>query len=233
MRGVVAPIGDDDRGVLPVLRGEAGGVSGATAATPDAGAAGAGGDTDAMWRRADSAEGRSTMSARVMVLPVVYGSAARKGSAATEVQTVHAVTAVIEPETRGPERPELAFYRKYTEGMLRRYLRLSMEKGRVPSLLGQEMFRGRVTTYKVRSFEDVVIFVHDVEMCLKRLTEAEQDLLERIAIQEYTQGEAAGLLGMSLRTVVRKYAAAVDVLTGHFLDTGLLEPLMACQAGEV
>ncbi len=170
------------------------------------------------------------MSARVMVLPVIYGAAVTEGAAAAEMKTVHAVTAESEP---GARRPELAFYRKYTEGMLRRYLRLSMEKGRVPSLLGQEMFRGRVTTYKIRSFEDVVIFVHDVEMCLRRLTEAEQDLLERIAIQEYTQGEAAGLLGMSLRTVVRRYAAAVDVLTGHFLDTGLLEPLMACQDGEV
>ena len=128
--------------------------------------------------------------------------------------------------------PELAFYRKYTEGMLRRYLRLSMEKGQVPSLLGQEMFRGRVTSYKIRSFEDVVIFVHDVEKVLKRLTPLEQDLLERIAIQEYTQAETAGLLGMSLRTVVRRYAAAVDTLTGHFLETGLLEPLMACQGGD-
>lgn len=38
-------------------------------------------------------------------------------------------------------RVELAFYRKYTEGMLRRYLRLSMNSGRVPSLLGRELFR--------------------------------------------------------------------------------------------
>ena len=162
------------------------------------------------------------MSAMVMVLPVVFGAAGSSVMPRVEAGA----------EVRGSRfsgSPELAFYRKYTEGMLRRYLRLSMEKGRVPSLLGQEMFRGRVTSYKIRSFEDVVIFVHDVEMCLKRLTETEQKLLERIAIQEYTQGEAAGLLGMSLRTVVRKYAAAVDELTGHFLETGLLEPLLACQ----
>lgn len=161
------------------------------------------------------------MSAMVAILPVVYGAAATEKMARGREQA----------ETVA--RPELAFYRKYTEGMLRRYLRLSMEKGRVPSLLGQEMFRGRVTTYKIRSFEDVVIFVHDVEKVLKRLRPEERDLLERIAIQEYTQAEAAGLLGMSLRTVVRRYAAAVDVLTGHFLETGLLEPLMACQGGEL
>ncbi len=230
MWGVVAPAGDDGRSVLPELCGEAGGVSGSAAAAEHAGAAGTGRGTDTMWRRANFAEGGGTMSAMVMVLPVIQ---AVQGAAATEIETVQAVTTEMETDARLAGRPELAFYRKYTEGMLRRYLRLSMEKGRVPSLLGQEMFRGRVTRYKIRSFEDVVIFVHDVEMCLKRLTEAEQDLLERVAIQEYTQGEAAGLLGMSLRSVVRKYAAAVDVLTGHFLDTGLLEPLMACQGEEV
>jgi len=32
-----------------------------------------------------------------------------------------------------------------------------MEAGRAPSLLGREMFRGKVTSYRVHSFEDVVI----------------------------------------------------------------------------
>ena len=160
------------------------------------------------------------MSAVAAVLPLVW---AATSSAMAERGTVRRVV---------PE-PELAFYRKYTEGMLRRYQRLSMESGRVPSLLGREMFRGRVTSYKVRSFEDVVIFVNDVERCLKRLGRPEQQLLERIAVQEYTQGEAAGLLGMSLRTVVRRYPAALDELTGIFLELGLLEPFTECQGGEL
>lgn len=129
-----------------------------------------------------------------------------------------------------PNQPELAFYRKYTEGMLRRYLRLSMEAGRVPSLLGKEMFRGKVTSYRVQSFDDVVIFVQDVEKCLRRLSDLQRELVERIAIQEYTQGEAANLLGLSLRTVVRKYADALDELTAIFLELRLLEPLTECQA---
>jgi hypothetical protein len=58
--------------------------------------------------------------------------------------------------TRPPE-PNLAFYRKYTEALLRRYVRMSLEAGRVPSLLGQEMFRAKVTHYRIASFEDVVI----------------------------------------------------------------------------
>ena len=125
--------------------------------------------------------------------------------------------------------PEMAFYRKYTEAMLRRYLRLSMEAGRVPSMLGREMFRGQVTSYKVRSFEDVVIFCYDVEKCLKVLDGREKELIRRIALQAYSQGEAAGMLGISLRSCVRQYAATLDKLTRVLLENGLLKPLESCQ----
>ena len=94
------------------------------------------------------------------------------------------------------------------------------------------MFRGYVTSYRVHGFDDVVIFVHDVEKCLDRLTEVHRMLIERIALQEYTQGDTARLTGMSLRTVVRRYAEAVDLLTSIFLEAGLLEPLAACQGSE-
>lgn len=119
--------------------------------------------------------------------------------------------------------PELAFYRKYTEAMLRRYMRLSLSVGRMPALLGHDAFRGKMSTYRVTSFEDSVIFVHDVGKCLKKLDRFSQDLIRRIAMQEYTQGEAAGLLGVSLRTVVRRYGDAVDMLTQIFIDHRLLE----------
>src|SRR3954466_3147517 len=42
---------------------------------------------------------------------------------------------VLPPEPARPPQPveeELAFYRKYTEALLRRYARMSMEAGRVP-----------------------------------------------------------------------------------------------------
>jgi hypothetical protein len=122
-----------------------------------------------------------------------------------------------------------AFYRKYTESLLRRYVKLAMEAGRAPSLLGQEMFRGKVTSYKVHSFEDVVIFVHDVGQCLAKLDKGQQHLIRKIALQEYTQGETAALSGLSLSTVIRRYTQAIDRLTGLFLERNLLEPLTACQ----
>lgn len=124
--------------------------------------------------------------------------------------------------------PELAFYRKYTEGMLRRYVKLSLESGRTPSLLGQEMFRGKVTSYRVRSFEDVVIFVHDMEKCVGKLESAQQKLIKRIGMQEYTQAEAASMLGLTLRTAIRRYGEALDRLTQILLEVGMLEPLVEC-----
>jgi predicted DNA-binding protein (UPF0251 family) len=164
------------------------------------------------------------MSAALMILPMIWATEAceQAGPIALPQQTT--------PQL--PTTPSLAFYRKYTEGMLRRYMRLSMEAGRAPSLLGREMFRGKVTNYRVQGFDDVVIFVHDVEACLIKLDEQEQQLIKRIALQEYTQGETAGLMGLSLRTVGRRYADALDLLTEIFLERDLLEPLKACQEAE-
>ena len=130
--------------------------------------------------------------------------------------------------------PEMAFYRKYTEAMLRRYMTMSTESGRVPSLLGREMFRGRVTNCTMHGFDDVVIFVHDVTRCLELLTEGQRYLIRRIALQEYTQIETAATTGIPLRTVHRRYARALDMLTEIFLERRLLEPRMAChEAGSV
>ncbi len=161
-----------------------------------------------------------SMSAAAVVLTDLWASSAA-GSAPAKIAVKRAEPAAISPE--------LAFYRKYTEGMLRRYMNMSMESGRVPSLLGKEMFRGRVTNYRVQSFEDVVIFVHDVGKCLRKLSTFQQLLIERIALQQYTQGEAAAMLGLSLRTVVRRYGRTLDELTAIFLANGLLEPMSACQ----
>jgi len=126
-------------------------------------------------------------------------------------------------------RADVAFYRKYTEAMLRRYMRMSMAGGRVPSLLGRELFRGNVTSYRVTNFEDVVIFCHDVERCLRVLDKHEGELIKRIAMQAYSQAEAAGLMGISLRQCVRDYAVALDRLTRTFLRAGMMEGLKPCQ----
>ncbi|MDP9052084.1 MAG: hypothetical protein M3O31_15390 [Acidobacteriota bacterium] len=124
-----------------------------------------------------------------------------------------------------PLEPHMAFYRKYTEAMLRRYVRLSMEAGKVPSLLGQEMFRGKVTNCRVGNFDDVVIFLHDVERCLQKLDPEQQDLISRVGLQQYTIAETATLLSLPPRSIVRRYGQALDRLTRIFLSVEMLEPL--------
>ncbi|MGA7156007.1 MAG: hypothetical protein WBY53_04130 [Acidobacteriaceae bacterium] len=170
------------------------------------------------------------------------GSTGRVVSAVTNGLRLQRVWAVAEgtpavqpevpPEVEGKPRVELAFYRKYTEAMLRRYLRMAIQAGRVPSLLGRELFRGHVTSYRVHGFEDAVIFCFDVEKRLARLSVMDQQLLKRVALQEYTHGEAAGMLGLSLRNCIRRYGYALDALTEMFLEAGMLEPLKSCQGGQ-
>ncbi|CAN5577856.1 hypothetical protein BH10ACI4_BH10ACI4_36420 [soil metagenome] len=163
------------------------------------------------------------MSATLLILPMVW---------ATEEFLARRSSRTASPALPNPlivekrkQRDSIAVYRRYTEAILRRFLKLSMEAGRAPSLLGREMFRGRVTSYRVHSFEDVVIFVHDVERCFDRLETALQQVLFRVALQEYTFLEAAALMQLPLRTVVRRYAHALDALTPLLLESRLLEPI--------
>lgn len=72
----------------------------------------------------------------------------------------------------------LPLYRAQTERMLRRYFRLSLDIGRLPSILGGEVFRGVVSSTRMHTFEDFVIFVHDMERCMEKLDPAS---LETIA----------------------------------------------------
>ena len=100
-----------------------------------------------------------------------------------------------------------------------------MEVGRLPSLLGREFFRTRVTSYSASTFEDAVIFVHDVDRSLEKLDWFEKELIGKIVLQEYSQDEAAILLGCWRKTVARRYLEAVDQLTEIFLEGGLLTAL--------
>lgn len=116
----------------------------------------------------------------------------------------------------------LAFYRKHTEKMLQRYMYASMLVGRAPAMLSEPIARGWATCRRVKTFEDAVIFVLDMERCIGRLKEGDQALLGRIALQEYTHAEAADLLGFSVRAISYKYPMALDRLTELLLKAGLL-----------
>jgi len=148
-----------------------------------------------------------------------------------------------ETRVRRESRPQaegvpIIAYRGRTLALLRRYFHMSLDLGRLPSLLGREFFRARVTAYQVHSFEDVVILVHDVERCLEKLNDFSRSLVARIVLQDYTWDETASLMGCSRRTVARQFSRTLDLLSETFLATGLLrpfpstsseEPVAACQ----
>jgi predicted DNA-binding protein (UPF0251 family) len=137
--------------------------------------------------------------------------------------------------------PDLWLYRDRTVALLKRYLRFSVEVGRLPSLLGREFFRTKVSSYRVGTFEDAVIFVHDVEKCLEKLDRFEQELIATVVLQDYTQDEAAQLMGCWRRTIGRRFPEALDRLSEAFLEGGLLVrlpaenvlPQKSCQEGEM
>jgi len=139
-------------------------------------------------------------------------------------------------EVREAYERERRIYRGRTVAMLRRYMRYSIETGRLPSLLGREFFRAKVTSYTVVTFEDRVIFVHDMETCLERLDEFSRQLIARHVLQEHDQVATARLLHCAERTVRRLTPFALDQLSEILLEVGLLErveanPKNSCQGG--
>ncbi len=97
-----------------------------------------------------------------------------------------------------------------------------MQVGRAPSILGDPVARGWASSRPVRTFEDAVIFVLDIENCLSQLGSLDRELLSRVVLQEYTQVEAAAMLGMSVRTVSSRFPLALDRLTEKLLEASLL-----------
>jgi len=136
--------------------------------------------------------------------------------------------------------PDLWIYRKRTERILRKYFRMSVEVGRLPSILGSEFFRTQVTSYSVSTFEDAVIFVHDVERCVAKLDKLSQELIARVILQGFSHDETVRLLRCPRRTLDRKLPDALDRLSEIFLACGILEPMEdprasdenSCQEGE-
>ena len=138
-----------------------------------------------------------------------------------------------EEEDRERER---RIYRGRTVAMLRRYMRYSIETGRMPSLLGTEFFRAKMTAYTVVTFEDRVIFVRDMEKCLDRLDEFSRQLIARHILQEHDRWGTAKLLHCNEKKIRRCTPLVLDLISQILLDVGLmkrLEPIQknCCQEG--
>jgi DNA-directed RNA polymerase specialized sigma24 family protein len=171
-------------------------------------------------------------------LPVTspsFAKTAKDGAASAEGIAGTVATRYRNEEFRDREL-ERRTYRGRTVAMLRRYMRYSIETGRLPSLLGREFFRAKVTSYSVVTFEDRVIFVHDMESCLERLDEFSQQLIARHILQEHDRWATAKLLHCNEKTVRRLTPLALDQLSEILLDMGLMERMESmeknsCQEG--
>jgi hypothetical protein len=121
--------------------------------------------------------------------------------------------------------PDIWLYRKKTTALLRRYMRWSLEAGRVPSLLGRELFRAKISAFKATTFEARVIFLHDIERCLERLQSFDRQLIVRVVLQEYDHEAAARILQCTRKTLERRLPELIDELSESLLKTDLLERL--------
>ncbi len=140
------------------------------------------------------------------------------------IPEAYAVTEAALPQARPKTISGLAFYRKHSVALLRRYLQVSMELGRTPSGLGRIVLRGQVSSYRLRTFEDALIFVLDVEKCIRQLDRASRRLVTHVALEDFTLLQAVDLTGHSERSAARIYGDAMDRLTNYFLRFGLLTP---------
>lgn len=161
-------------------------------------------------------------------LPMVWGVSSPQRAWQSDRSTWEvkpAAAQAAKPAVKAPSTGpvvSLGFYRKHTESLLRRYLYASMQVGRAPNILGDPVARGWCSSRPIRTFEDAVIFVLDVEKCLNQLGALDRMMLSRIVLQEYTQAETASLLGMAVRTISYKFPRAIDRLTEKLLQCGLL-----------
>jgi hypothetical protein len=119
--------------------------------------------------------------------------------------------------------PDIWLYRKKTTALLRRYMRWSLEAGRVPSVLGRELFRAKISAFSATTFEARVIFLHDVERCLERLQNFDRQIIARVCLQEYDHEAAARILQCTRRTLLRRLPELIDELSDAFLKAELLD----------
>ncbi len=117
---------------------------------------------------------------------------------------------------------DLYFLRAHTHGMLRRYLYTSLQTCRIGSTLDTPIGRGWVTSRPIVTFEDALIFVHDMERAIASLPSLDRDVLTRVVLQEWTHEETGTLLGMCTRTVASRLAKALDLLSQKLISMELL-----------
>ena len=120
-------------------------------------------------------------------------------------------------------RPEIVCYRGQALAIMRHFFELSCQVGRLPSLLCREFFRAKVSHHAIPSFEEQVVFVRDVELCLERLSDQHAEMIQLIGLYDFSVEEIAAMLRRGRTWVYERVAEAVDALAEIFLQAGLLK----------
>jgi DNA-directed RNA polymerase specialized sigma24 family protein len=118
--------------------------------------------------------------------------------------------------------PETICYRGQALALVRHFFEMSSQLGRLPSILGREFFRAKVSHHGIPSFEDRALFLHDVQQSLLKLNDEELAVLTLVGLYDLSHEEAAAMLHCSCGCVSQRYAEALARLTHIFLDAGVL-----------
>src|ERR1035441_9038422 len=143
-------------------------------------------------------------------------------SSQSQLRLFNASHAAVEEDDELDPRPEILCYRGQTFAMVRHFFEISSQVGRLSSLLGREFFRARVSHHAIPSFEDQVVFVRDVELCLERLSEQHAEMITLVGLYSFSRDEVAEMLRCSKAWVNNHVAEALDALSEIFLQAGLL-----------
>ncbi len=118
--------------------------------------------------------------------------------------------------------PETVCYRGQALAIVRNFFEMSCELGRLPSILGREFFRAKVSHHAIPSFEDKALFAHDVRKSLGKLDEDEMKVLTLVGLYDLNLDEAAEILHWSAGYISQRFAEAMTRVTQIFLDNGVL-----------
>ena len=118
-----------------------------------------------------------------------------------------------------------SYERARTMAVLHRFFRTALLVGRMPSLLGREIFRTTLDSQPTSAFEDSVLFICDVERCLRQLHPLDQRLIAFCVLENRSEWQASRCFRMSQGEISRRLGDALDLLHETFCRIGLLRPL--------
>ena len=119
-------------------------------------------------------------------------------------------------------RSDALFFRGQTLAIVRHFYEIASQIGRLPSILGREFFRAKVSHHAIPSFEEQAVFVHDVEAALGRLREEDAEVIALVGLFQYSLDDVAAMLGRSRSGVAGRFADSIDRLADLFLAAGLI-----------